>query len=75
METTIGERRVRTCLHTTGIELIEKIKNTSAEVINLCESIKPTEPTRLDSEKMRYIALAQTAYEEAAMWAIKAATI
>jgi len=69
---TLGERRVRTTFNISGLSVVEKIKNSSAALINDCEEM------RVDStnpEKLRLISLAQTAYEEAAMWAVKAATI
>ena len=45
--------------------LVDKIKKRSAELIDLCE--------RLKSRDARCAALAQDAFETAAMWAIKAA--
>ena len=45
---------------------VDVIKNKSAELIDLCEKLKAKAP--------RLASLAQTAYEEAAMWAVKAAT-
>jgi hypothetical protein len=63
---TIGEDRVRTKFNPSDDKLVDKLKNKTAELIDLCENMKGTEP--------RLVALAQTAYEEAAMWAVKAAT-
>lgn len=63
---TVGEQRVRTDFNVTGSDLVNIIKQKSAELINLCEELK-TKDGRLAS-------LAQTSYEEAAMWAVKAAT-
>jgi hypothetical protein len=45
---------------------VDIIKQKSAELINLCEGFKAKDP--------RLASLAQTSYEEAAMWAVKAAT-
>jgi len=42
------------------------IKKQTAALINDCEKLKDKDP--------RLASLAQTAYEEAAMWAVKAAT-
>ncbi len=70
-EKTIGERRVRIDFNAAGTEIVDQIKQKSAELIDLCGSL-PTEVG--PSEKNRLIALAQTTYEEAAMWAVKAAT-
>lgn len=36
--------------------------------------MRPKEGEAVNPEKLRLISLAQTAYEEAAMWAVKAAT-
>jgi len=65
-EKTLGEARVRTDFNVTKSGVVDEIKLKSAELINLCEDLK-TKDGRLAS-------LAQTAYEEAAMWAVKAAT-
>jgi hypothetical protein len=46
--------------------VVDQIKQKTAELIDLCETIKPLDP--------RLASLAQTSYEEAAMWAVKAAT-
>lgn len=62
----IGEDRVRTSFNPSADSTVDKIKQQSAALIDLCETLKP-----LDG---RLAALAQTAYEEAAMWAVKAAT-
>ena len=66
LEKTIGEQRVRTSFNPSETTLVDLIKQKSAELINLCEELK-TKDARLAS-------LAQTSYEEAAMWAVKAAT-
>lgn len=71
---TIGEKRVRASFNPSGVGSINCIKNETARLINVCEEMKPKEGEPVDGEKMRLIALAQTAYEEAAMWAVKAAT-
>lgn len=63
---TIGEKRVRTNFNPSDQDIVSQIKQKSAELINLCEELKEKEP--------RLASLAQTAYEEAAMWAVKAAT-
>lgn len=62
----IGEVRVRTEFNVTNNSTIDLIKQKSAELINLCEDLKQKDG--------RLASLAQTAYEEAAMWAVKAAT-
>lgn len=65
-EMTIGEDCVRTSFNPSNDSIVDQIKQKSAELIDLCEDLKFKDP--------RLVALAQTAYEEAAMWAIKAAT-
>ncbi len=63
---TIGEDRIRTKFNPSNDSLVDQIKQKSAELIDLCETLKAKD-TRLAS-------LAQTHYEDAAMWAVKAAT-
>lgn len=63
---TVGELRVRTAFNPSGNGDVDVIKQRTAELINLCDYLKPKDA--------RLAALAQTAYEEAAMWAVKAAT-
>lgn len=63
---TIGEQRVRTSFNPSQDDVVSQIKQKSAELINLCEELK--------SKDGRLASLAQTTYEEAAMWAVKAAT-
>ena len=63
---TIGEHRVRTEFNPANNDVVSQIKQKSAELINLCEELK--------SKDGRLASLAQTTYEEAAMWAVKAAT-
>lgn len=65
-EETIGEKRVRTDFNVTQSDTVGQIKRKTAELINLCEGLKEKDG--------RLASLAQTAYEEAAMWAVKAAT-
>jgi len=63
---TIGEQRVRTDFNVSGATVVDVIKQKSAELIDLCEPFK--------AKDARLASLAQTTYEEAAMWAVKAAT-
>lgn len=66
---TKGEQRVRTTFNPNNDSVVDQVKQKTAELINLVDLInKP------DSEVHRLKALAQTTYEEAAMWAVKAAT-
>jgi hypothetical protein len=70
----LGADRVRVKFNPSNDSLVDKIKSKSAELIDLCEEMKTTAQTASQSEYVRLCALAQTAYEEAAMWAVKAAT-
>ena len=63
---TLGEHRVRATFNPNDNPLVREIKGMSAECIDWCEQQKTKDP--------RLAALAQTAYEEAAMWAVKLAT-
>lgn len=66
MEKTIGELRVRTEFNPSQNDAVSQIKQKTAELINLCEELK--------AKDGRLASLAQTSFEEAAMWAVKAAT-
>ena len=71
----IGEDRVRTKFNPSANGLVDQLKQKSAELIDLCDSMRAQEgEPAISGEKARCISLAQTAYEEAAMWAVKAAT-
>lgn len=63
---TLGEARVRTEFNVTNNSTIDLINQKSAELINICETLKEKDG--------RLASLAQTSFEEAAMWAVKAAT-
>lgn len=63
---TLGEARVRTQFNTTSSSIVDQIKQRSAELIDICEGLKIKDG--------RLASLAQTSFEEAAMWAVKAAT-
>jgi hypothetical protein len=67
----IGEDRVRVKFNPSATGLVDQIKQKSAELIDLCQTIRTS---TTDGEQHRLVALAVTAYEEAAMWAVKAAT-
>lgn len=66
---TKGENRVRVNFNVSGDNMVDKIKEKSAELIDLVESIPGTE-----GEIIRVKSLAMTEYESAAHWAVKAAT-
>jgi hypothetical protein len=65
-EKTAGEQRVRISFNVSASDVVAQIKQKSAELIDLCETLK--------AKDGRLASLAQTSYEEAAMWAVKAAT-
>jgi hypothetical protein len=71
----LGEDRVRVKFNPSADGIVDKIKQKSAELIDLCEEMKQNPPAQASSEFIRLIALAQTSYEEAAMWAVKSATV
>ncbi|MGK4567825.1 Acb2/Tad1 domain-containing protein [Flavobacterium sp. 3HN19-14] len=61
----IGHQRVRSSFNPGASDIVSKIKNKSAELIDLCEPLKEKDG--------RLASLAQTSFEDAAMWAVKAA--
>ena len=62
----IGEDRVRIKFNPSQTGDVDTIKQRTADLINFVERFRP--------QDVRLVSLAQTAYEEAAMWAVKAAT-
>jgi hypothetical protein len=68
--TTLGENRVRTKFNPSADSLVDQIKQKTAELIDLCNKNQDG----LATEQRRLWALAMTHYEDAAMWAVKAAT-
>jgi len=62
----IGAQRVRESFNPSKDSMVDKIKRYTADLIDLCEDLKHLDP--------RLAAIAQTEYESAAMWAVKAAT-
>jgi hypothetical protein len=67
---TVGEERVRIKFNPSADSLVDQIKQKTAELIDLCAP-------HIDGaggEERRLWALAMTHYEDAAMWAVKAAT-
>ena len=73
--TTLGESRVRTEFNPSSEDVVTIIKNKTAELIDLinqCPDKSVVEPE--SAEFFRLKALAMTAYEEAAMWAVKTVT-
>ena len=68
-EPSLGEKRVRTEFNPSKNDVVSLIKQKSAELINMCEYLKTEQ-----GSDARLVSIAQTTYEEAAMWAVKAAT-
>lgn len=66
---TKGEYRVGTSFNPSRESVVDEIKQKTAELIDLVDGIQLN-----TADVARLKALAQTAYEEAAMWAVKAAT-
>ena len=67
----LGAARVRESFNPSKDALVDKIKRYTADLIDLCnEGFEKVD----DVEERRLWALAQTHYENAAMWAVKAAT-
>lgn len=84
-EKSLGEQRVRVNFNVSGSTDVDSFKTKTAGLINDLELLKTFDVSnwpdtneetikKMTGEKMRLISLAQTAYEEAAMWAVKAAT-
>jgi hypothetical protein len=71
---TLGETRVRTKFNPSENGTVDQIKQTTAELIDVCELLRMDACGVFDPERARCVALAQTHYETAAMFAVKAAT-
>ena len=63
---TLGEQRVRVEFNPDKNDTVSQIKQKTADLINLVESIKDLDPELAD--------LAMRTYENASMWAVKLAT-
>lgn len=75
----LGQTRVRARFNPSGDDLVDEIKTKTAELIDLCHRCGKYDSSsgRIDDtqhEMNRLWALAMTHYEDAAMWAVKAAT-
>ena len=72
----IGEFRVRTKFNPSQVTLISTINQKTAAIINMVSEIRDEgEEESAANERRRLVALALTKYEEAAMFAVKAATL
>lgn len=68
-EPTLGQKRVKAEFNPAKNDLVDQIKNKSAELIDLIELARTENAT---GEKHRIIALAQTNVETACMYGVKA---
>lgn len=68
---TKGEHRVGIDFNPSGDDLVGQIKRGAADLIDLIDRISDV-PAGVEAIRLK--ALAQTAIEEGAMWAVKAAT-
>jgi hypothetical protein len=64
-----GDRRVGLKFNPLGLDEVSQIKGVTATIIDNLEDFQTTDP-----EIKRWVALAQTKYEEACMFAVKALT-
>ena len=73
-EQTLGQKRVKAEFNPSKTELVDLIKNKSAELIDLLQSMKPVGSAAeiFGSEKIRLIDIAQTEIETACMYGVKA---
>lgn len=73
---TKGEYRVGISFNPSGDDLVTRIKRQAADLIDLIDPIPDGYelPNEIRPEVARLKALAQTAIEDGAMWAVKAAT-
>lgn len=71
---TLGESRVRVDFNPSKDDAVSDIKRKTAHLIDVLDNEKYRSENAASAEKARLLALAQTAYEEAAMWAVKALT-
>ena len=69
MEQTLGQKRVKAEFNPSKTDNVDLIKNKSAELIDLLETMITDEST---GEKIRLIRIAQTDIETACMYGVKA---
>jgi hypothetical protein len=67
----LGQRRVRASFNPSEDSIVDDIKAGTAKLIDLCDRLSGQSS---DQEVKRLYSLAQTHFEGAAMWAVKAAT-
>lgn len=74
---TLGQKRVKAEFNPAKNDLVDQIKNKSAELIDLIETMRTSDlkgsPSDISSgERLRLISIAQTDIETACMYAVKA---
>jgi hypothetical protein len=76
---TLGERRVRISFNPNQAPHVAELKRQAAAFIDYCEALRQIaaeRPPQVDAGELhRLVSLAQTHAEDAAMWAVKAATL
>lgn len=84
-ELTFGQKRVGLSFNPSQDSSVSNVKQQTAEIIDYMQAVRNDECSKTydespevlqqkSGEKLRLISLAQTAYEEACMWAVKAIT-
>ncbi|WP_449043710.1 Acb2/Tad1 domain-containing protein [Paracoccus versutus] len=71
---TKGEYRVGISFNPSQDDAVSRIKRAAADLIDMIDSIPSDRDSERGNEAGRLKALAQTAIEDGAMWAVKAAT-
>lgn len=71
MSQTLGQQRVKAEFNPAKNEVVDQIKNKSAELIDLLQSMRNFDGVD-NSEKHRLISIAQTEIETGCMYAVKA---
>jgi hypothetical protein len=71
---TLGQSRVRLSFNPSANQDVENIKMRVADLIDLCEDFKK-KSSPANGEAVRLFSLAQTHFEDAAMWAVKGVTL
>jgi hypothetical protein len=71
---TLGGYRVGLSFNPSKIAVVDEIKDKTAELITLLENLRVEEQNKDNKEVQRLISLAQTHYENGAMWGVKGAT-
>jgi hypothetical protein len=76
---TLGEKRIRVTYNPLENNNVSLIKQKTAELIDLLDNFESPSPKNdaigINPEFARLRSLAQTNYEQAAMWAVKAVTL